>query len=78
MSWMPIETAPKDGTYVVLWEQWGDAPFVGYWVDHPHPLIGGWTAYKGHLNTDGDANVVNYFKQEHITHWQPLPEPPAS
>lgn len=29
-GWMPIETAPKDGTCMLLW--WGDQLAVGYWA----------------------------------------------
>ena len=62
--WQPIETAPTDGTNVLLW--W---PF---WCKN-RPTIG-WFGYKGiqqwiapeALDGDGDGP----------THWMPLPSPP--
>lgn len=65
-DWQPIETAPKDGTRILLHlrqDEEGDYVRIGYW--------GKW---NGHLSTwclaegDGDDNP---------THWQPLPERPA-
>lgn len=64
--WRPIETAPKDGTNVLLW--W---PF---WCPN-RPTIG-WFGYKGiqqwiapeALEGDGDPP----------THWMPLPAPPMA
>lgn len=71
-GWLPIESAPKDGTYVLLWEQYGTNPFVGYWwrdrwsVSHEHvDAEGGW---------DG-ANVVDAISMP-VTHWMPLPAAP--
>lgn len=70
-GWQPIETAPKDGTRVLLWithfnarfsknpiaEGW-EAVCIGAWTEHNG---GGWQ--WGGLCGD----VIN---------WMPLPEPP--
>lgn len=77
MNWQPIETAPKDGTVVLLFGTWAgeiagvdDAKTVdiGYWR-------GGSSDYDGddwwRLST-GDA----YSCWMKPTHWMPLPEPP--
>lgn len=73
-GWLPIESAPKDGTCILLWEQYSTDPFVGYWgrscwcVSHEHvDAEGGW---------DGAIVVDNI--QMPITHWMPLPTAPST
>ncbi len=29
MQWQPIETAPRDGTPLLVWD--GDVPIIAYW-----------------------------------------------
>ncbi len=65
-QWQPIETAPKDGTNIVLtplgFGHRSHASFVGYWV----PEVNGFAVqHVGHMH--GLAKP---------THWMPLPEPP--
>ena len=74
-GWRPIETAPKDGTYLLLWEQYSTNPFVGCWA------FGVWAVSHEHVDAEGGwdgANVVDSISQERITHWMPLPLPPTS
>jgi hypothetical protein len=73
-AWQPIETAPRDGTTVmvyfkghgamtVAWEDpWGDGPEAATWcvTDHKH----GSYPVRGYRTGDD-------------THWRPLPAPPA-
>lgn len=73
-AWQPIETAPRDGTTVVVhfkghgamtvaWEDpWGDGPEAATWcvTDHKH----GPYPVRGYRTGDD-------------THWRPLPAPPA-
>lgn len=70
-GWLPIESAPKDGTWVLVC------------IDRLY-LINGFTpqvAYFGtyHPNTPGAECWRN--SQRHVlaepTHWRPLPDPPA-
>lgn len=71
-GWKSIETAPKDGSYLLLWEQYSDAPFVGYWSD------GSWSVSHEHVDAEGGwdgANVVDALSMP-ITHWMKLPEAP--
>ncbi len=62
-QWIPIESAPKDGTRVLL--------FAGKWIlgTSSVPYIGGWSekwqCFKNELMNDCKP-----------THWMPLPEPP--
>ena len=72
-GWQSIETAPKDGSYLLLWEQYSDAPFVGYWSD------GSWSVSHEHVDAEGGwdgANVVDALSMP-ITHWMPLPPAPG-
>jgi len=70
-DWQPIETAPRDGTDVLLWivhpnAEWSDDPVgdgyvchaVARWINHNG---GGWT-WHGMCGTP--------------THWRSLPSPP--
>jgi len=71
-AWQPIETAPRDGTRILIWfvhahakysddpvaEGW-EAAHEAYWIDHNG---GGWTWH-------GLCGVATY--------WQLLPAPPA-
>ena len=71
--WRHIETAPKDGSYLLLWEQYSDAPFVGYWSG------GSWSVSHEHVDAEGGwdgANVVDALSMP-ITHWMPLPAAPG-
>ena len=65
-GWLPIETAPKDGTRVKLLTQGGKED-IGYWSNYPRynpdDLPGEWSTEFGNCDTP-------------ITHWMPLPEPP--
>ena len=69
-EWQPIETAPKDGTTVLLYCQGsflpGPAPFMqaGAW--------GFW--HSGNPNHQRDCWIAD--EPVDPTHWMPLPEPP--
>lgn len=72
MKWEPIETAPKDGTEIIV----SRASENGKAPDYAH--VAWWSAYKGNgewtlVNTgDYAASSDIYFKP---THWSRL-EPP--
>ena len=70
MEWMPIDSAPKDGTKILLLRETG--PVVGLWKEDkysnkPKPY---WDHDKVRLF--GIHNARNFPP----THWQPLPPPP--
>lgn len=66
-EWQPIETAPKDGTRVLLWN--GQEMFVAHWWN-PSRSCPAWFFFFG-STSENDGTVPN------ATHWMPLPEPPA-
>ena len=73
-GWQPIETAPKDGTFLLLWEQYSTNPFIGSWLGTR------WTVSHEHVDAEGGwdgANVVDALSMP-VTHWMPLPAPPVA
>lgn len=68
MDWQPIETAPKDGTRILIYEP-GEPEYYGImtakWID----IYSVWNVAP---SEGGDI-----FPHEiHATHWMPLPLPP--
>lgn len=63
MQWRPIETAPKDGTpLLLLWPDAAEKMAVMWWDDY----CGGWMGYYDGINPG----------RMPPTHWMPLPPPP--
>jgi hypothetical protein len=75
MDWQPIETAPKDGTQIILGcfvhhKGYGtDAMMAGHWFDGRFAVGMGFAF---------DDLIFHASVQMPWTHWCPLPEPPAS
>lgn len=73
-EWQPIDTAPKDGTPILLWDAESKSVNVGYWLDRYtqpfHALVRGEDA---NWCDDGGANPIF-----NATHWMPLPDPPKA
>jgi hypothetical protein len=67
MSWQPIETAPRDGTSILVYADY--KMFVARWIEQ-NPYCPGWW----HV----DDNKYDQFALcgHEPTHWMPLPEPP--
>ena len=61
MEWQPIETAPKDGTWVLVCQGQNNIIRSAKWsIDYDH-----WEVSSG---------AMSYIAG--VTHWMPLPEPP--
>jgi hypothetical protein len=89
MKWQPIETAPRDGTRIILGlpdldGDGGGISVAGYWLEELEDGVD----YMGH---DGGFTDVDYqvfqpgrsfgaesyrYAGRQPTHWMPLPEPP--
>lgn len=69
-GWRPIETAPKDGTAILLYcDDHVSAEFgsvIGFWSEDDG---GDWYASEAHSSP-------LFWASDRPTHWQPLPEPP--
>jgi hypothetical protein len=74
MEWQPIETAPKDGTEVLVWNGGNDGFYttpgqmgVAYWGRQGFP-----ERKRAWCASDCCDGVTTYTP----THWMPLPAPP--
>jgi hypothetical protein len=71
MEWQPIETAPKDGTWILV--TGGD---IGYnWDGDTIPAVttAQWH-YKSWQMAWFDSGCLGEY--DNPTHWMPLPQPP--
>lgn len=74
-EWKPIETAPKDGTYILVCQKdipgWdGNMWVVAFFgVGEEEPIPSWWTS--------GGPNGGIDFIGDPFSHWQPLPPPPT-
>ncbi len=69
-EWQPIETAPKDGSEVLLFSPVKNVVYIGYHTKHATQPHEGWVMSQ--------FNVDPYFTSWHPSHWMPLPPPPSS
>lgn len=72
-AWQPIETAPRDGSDVLLFEVYERLPVIGWWCEKKKR----WYATTEVYDTDGDACVIDKLCTEGVTHWMPLPAAPV-
>lgn len=77
-DWQTIETAPQDGTRVLLWWRTGKDPHVGRWEIDDLWEERRWAhkAMKEGWRCDGDACIPT--NQKDCTHWMPLPSGPRA
>ncbi len=59
-GWMPIESAPKDGTPFIAWDSKEESACFCWWIDD---------------GNEGSPNGYGFEPQD-VTHWMPLPQPP--
>jgi hypothetical protein len=75
MGWQKIETAPKDGTWIMIY---GSILDEG---DDRHMAVAQWTTYLNGDEVDGHWQFAwydggYYGSVDDATYWMPLPEPP--
>lgn len=71
-DWQPIETAPKDGTCILVWSAepgYECVELVSWAEDEPFGTAKTWATQS---EGPGYSHEV-----ESVTHWMPLPAPPA-
>ena len=72
-QWQPIESAPKDGTTVLVGvqhEMYGFVRGYGRFKGNPGAFVSGWIS-NGFSDPPGNLGLGN------PTHWMPIPPPPA-
>lgn len=67
-GWRPIETAPKDGTDVLLHVDWQPLTVIGFYGTRTEDEATWRVAWDHAAVRDG---------YDEPTHWQPLPAPPS-
>lgn len=71
-AWQPIETAPKDGLKVLVYDESFGLPQKAWFGKDQFN-----EEYEGWLFGDGDDYSCGmYFTPINPTHWMPLPKPP--
>lgn len=66
-DWLPIDSAPKDGTLILAWSKVWLRPGLIRWG-----LI-----YEGGAGVWRDGTVVGYWGTSAPSHWLPIPPPPG-
>lgn len=66
-GWQPIETAPKDGTEIIIGHDKKGWRTVARWLDDG----------EGFFEVNNDPSDSWGWGSMMPTHWQPLPSPPA-
>jgi hypothetical protein len=72
MDWQPIDTAPKDGTSILGFISDGAMAVVEFVKASDGSC--GWEMFHENL----PDRTRGYFCALTLTHWQPLPPPPAT
>lgn len=73
-DWQPIETAPKDGTWILVYSSLAEQPnhFIASWEKFALPEA----ACGSEEEIDGEWTDQQCVFIPDPTHWMPLAEPP--
>ena len=75
-KWRPIETAPRDGTEILAYANYGPGDQVfGVTLARFNPAVAGgaWTFRKS-----DSWGTIWAGLDDGVTHWMPLPSPPST
>jgi len=81
-DWQPIETAPKDGSWVLITSyntaNWSDGVDRSYWQTQTAHFINGHWVTESYPDSHYGYMEVEYLTTyaDGPTHWMPLPAPP--
>lgn len=78
-QWLPIETAPKDGSIFLCWvtaERDGETDEGQQYAQDVSQADFGWWV-PGENRDYFDCGCGQIGDRQHITHWMPLPPPPG-
>lgn len=83
-EWRGIETAPKDGSIILVWDGATDggpscgvvAAYWAEWDDDDDPEEGAFLVQAGAEWEFREIAGGDYLEGVTPTHWMPLPEPP--
>lgn len=73
-EWQPIDTAPKDGTAIDLFDKWGGRWTGAHWTPPSDIISAHWTRFS---HGRGRVPVFHRREPREFTHWMPIPKPPA-
>jgi hypothetical protein len=83
-EWQPIETAPKDGSRIILfWPSFDGWTDFGWWKDNPRlkhcSEIDGIQVSADYFSNSTEMDDYEMAKDGNgPTHWMPMPNPPRT
>lgn len=76
-TWQPIETAPKDGTPILVWADGYEWPEVIRWYAYD-PEDAAEIGELGYWHYAEETLAESYDWLHEVTHWRPLPAAPTT
>lgn len=77
MTWQPIDTVPRNGADVLLYD--GECIMIGRWVVEPRPAwMAPITRLRQNFRVHGDEYEVGPYEFGDPTHWTLLPDKPEA
>lgn len=69
-EWQPIDTAPRDGSFIDAYDAHNGDRFVSRWIKHPPEMAEA-------VGREGQWLGFTYQFSDGPTNWMPLPPPPV-